>query len=438
MTVQLILVRHGSAENLKPEGKDEDRQLTESGKSELIARMADLRELINPNQEIHLWSSILLRAVETADILAQGLGLSKIVHFDFINRGDLVDLTNEIATLKSPCAVIAIGHEPSLGDWSKSICGYRIPFDKGLAASIRLSALSPLTGEMEWLLPLKKPVLNRRKPLKSEYQKLLVFYFSDVSKAKYEFLKTPEDPETAHQFRIKIRQMRSLISFIKPLMDEEKYQLIQSRLRSLTNRFGGLRELDAIMEEWLLLTEKHADCPDVCTALREVIEKERRGQVAELRKLYMTEQPFNKLEDIWGLIIEASWEFDEKTNRLYGEYIDGRINKLLKKTEKDFKSIDLKDIEKTHKLRINIKKLRYNLAILEPKIKRKTQIMNNLKMLQYKLGLICDAHRDELILSELRTRYDEKTFHYESGLLAGYLIAKSDRIEEELENFHRI
>jgi CHAD domain-containing protein len=291
---------------------------------------------------------------------------------------------------------------------------------------------------MEWLLPLRKPVLDRGKPLRSEYQKLLVFYFSEVSKAKRTFLKTPEDPEAAHQFRIKIRQMRSLISFIKPLMDQEKYQLIQSRLRRLTNRFSNLRELDAIMEEWLLLTEKHADYPDVSTAFGEVIEKERLRQVTELLKLYRADQSFIGLEDIWVLIIEASWELDEKMNGLYGEYIDSRINKLLKKAESDFKSIDFIDKEKTHKLRIGIKKLRYDMAILEPKIKRKTQIMNNLKMLQYKLGLICDAHRDELILSELRTRYDEKTFHYESGLLSGYLIAKSDRIEEELENFHRI
>ncbi len=67
------------------------------------------------------------------------------------------------------------------------------------------------------------------------------------------FLDAPDDPETVHQFRIKIRSFRSVLSLIKPRLDPEQYKLVQNRMRRLTQSTGCLREIDVLQSEWALL-----------------------------------------------------------------------------------------------------------------------------------------------------------------------------------------
>ena len=431
MNIQLILFRHGKAESLKSGGRDEDRALTESGKADLRKTISGLRELIAPNQEVHLWASPKLRATQTAYILSEGLDLHEIQCFDFISRGDYFDLTSELATLKSPCTVIIVGHEPYLGEWSKSLCGRLIPLAKSSAVSFSLNASYPQTGDIEWLLQLNNPGPDRKKSLMNEYRKVLMFYLSEISKTKIAFLKAPEDAETAHQFRIAIRQVRSLLSFIRPLLNEEKYELIQDQLRNLANKIGYLRELDVITEEWRLFTGSHINIPVISTAFIEVLEKERAGQMAELLLLFNANAPLAGLHDLWMLLLDPGWESGAESNRTYADYVDDRFNTLLKKAKKELKGIDLKDIRRTHKLRISIKKLRYDAAILKPKVKREIKFADNLKELQDRLGQICDAERAVLILSDLRSKYRELSIDYESGILAGHLITGADKMAGE-------
>lgn len=436
MNLDLILFRHGKAESGNAATEDLKRALTEEGKEELRKSMTHFRAFMKPNQEIHLWSSPLLRAVQTAEIISEEFGIAEILQFEFIGNGDYFDLNSELGLLKQPATVIIVGHDPYLSEWSKNIFGYQIPFKKGAAASFALRSLSPLAGDLECLISSEVPRPDPKKPLKEEYQKILTHCLSEVLKMKNLFLLRPEDPETAHQFRVKIRQIRSLISFIKPLLNQEDYGKVQDDLRNLANRFGYLREIDVLEEEWNTLIESRSDTFSDSTAFLSALKKERSNQQSQLQAQFGNSASSSVFNNLWVRLIEFPWENDSKKQILYAEFITARFKKWLSKARKELKKMEANDPKAIHSLRIRLKKLRYALTILEPALnKNNNRLVLNLKKLQDKLGIICDAQRDRIILKDLRLKYRKTSFHYESGVLEGYLISRAEQITKEIEKF---
>lgn len=59
-----------------------------------------------------------------------------------------------------------------------------------------------------------------------------------------------EDPEALHQFRILLRKATSLLSALKPLTTAEWYIEVRSRLSTLLNLTGPLRDLDVQLAGW--------------------------------------------------------------------------------------------------------------------------------------------------------------------------------------------
>ena len=74
MTIQFVLIRHGIAENCSEDRRDFSRRLTEKGRQRLAATLPSLLPLLRPmleeQQERQIWTSPLIRAIETAEIAA--------------------------------------------------------------------------------------------------------------------------------------------------------------------------------------------------------------------------------------------------------------------------------------------------------------------------------------------------------------------------------
>ncbi|VAX39172.1 hypothetical protein MNBD_PLANCTO03-609, partial [hydrothermal vent metagenome] len=71
--MRLYLIRHGKARRQSPTGLDEDRSLAARGREQAAWLGAELREGENPPER--LLSSPAARALETAGLLGEGLGL---------------------------------------------------------------------------------------------------------------------------------------------------------------------------------------------------------------------------------------------------------------------------------------------------------------------------------------------------------------------------
>lgn len=153
--MELILFRHGRAIDRMADQPDETRPLTAEGRKLLKASMAGLERLTGLTTRPVIWSSPLDRAMQTAIILANHFKVKDVIAHAFIGNGDFEMFVKALAEsgtdLESENAIlIVVGHEPWLGEWCHRLCATRLPFKKGAAAGIRLSAHTSLAGELQW------------------------------------------------------------------------------------------------------------------------------------------------------------------------------------------------------------------------------------------------------------------------------------------------
>lgn len=153
MIRELILIRHGKAEERDSNPNDAKRELTEKGKQELKKIIPSLKNCLKPHIKIHIWSSPLIRASQTAKIIADKLKVKEITYYEFIEDGDFLGFSREVSKVsQQPICLIVVGHEPYLGDWSEKISGYKLPFKKGAMAGFKLLSAIPLQGDLQWFI----------------------------------------------------------------------------------------------------------------------------------------------------------------------------------------------------------------------------------------------------------------------------------------------
>jgi len=156
--MKLYLVRHATASDFAT--SDAERALTKDGRVEARIVGAALRRLkVAP---AHIFSSPLVRAEQTAEIIAKELQFPGEV-------GTLVELTNGTPTAAllralhpchAPAALVLVGHMPSLAEHLAALIGAGrgdgLTFGKGGVACVELPELRAGRGELRWLLRQKQ------------------------------------------------------------------------------------------------------------------------------------------------------------------------------------------------------------------------------------------------------------------------------------------
>lgn len=145
--MKVYVVRHGIAEDGGLDLPDEARRLTEEGRDELGRSVAGL-EALGVRLD-RLFSSPLVRARETAEILREGL------------RGPVPELVPELEPGGEPEALLralrgagervaVVGHEPGLGHLVSASLFGRVtdatPLKKGAVVCLRFASPGPRPG----------------------------------------------------------------------------------------------------------------------------------------------------------------------------------------------------------------------------------------------------------------------------------------------------
>jgi len=149
---ELILVRHGKAEDRNKMVDDAQRGLTEEGVKEFRQSLPTLSSLMHSWHNTLVWTSPLQRAVQTAALITDLVGTSEMQKYEFIRDGDWKAFSRRLAGVKQSEYLIVVGHQPYLSDWSKCLTGLPLPFKKGSAAGFRLKSIAPLQAELMWFL----------------------------------------------------------------------------------------------------------------------------------------------------------------------------------------------------------------------------------------------------------------------------------------------
>ncbi len=152
LTTRLYVVRHATAEDIGSDGSDHARRLTKKGRK-AFARL--VRQLAAAGMDVDLVAtSPLVRARETADILADELGCRRVEVVDALAPASNWQSLVEWTVQQDAARVAWVGHAPcvgrlvalSIGDGSAAI-----RMQKGAVAAIRLDDGPGQPGELEWL-----------------------------------------------------------------------------------------------------------------------------------------------------------------------------------------------------------------------------------------------------------------------------------------------
>lgn len=154
---ELYLVRHAIAADRGSEWRDDSkRPLTERGINRFKDAVKGLRRLDVVVDEI--FTSPLVRARQTADILAAGLdGKPPIKVLDALAPGHTAaSVMAQLARVAKRRRIALIGHEPDLGELAAHLigAGRALPFKKGGVCRIDLGSLtSKHAASLTWFLP---------------------------------------------------------------------------------------------------------------------------------------------------------------------------------------------------------------------------------------------------------------------------------------------
>ena len=154
--MEIYILRHGIAENARAGMTDADRALTTEGDEKLREVLRSARKA--KAQPALILTSPLRRAVETAEIAAEVLGMSeKPVRTDALAPGSWPqEIWREIQANRSAGSVLLAGHEPLLGQCVGYLLGcpsLEVDFKKGALARIDIDHFSgEPRGALKWLL----------------------------------------------------------------------------------------------------------------------------------------------------------------------------------------------------------------------------------------------------------------------------------------------
>jgi phosphohistidine phosphatase len=153
----IYLVRHGLAAERGAEFPDDDeRPLTKEGIERMRAEALGLRGLgVSLDRVL---TSPLVRAVQTAEVLAAGVGCAApLVSVDALRPGGRYEaLMAAFGRLSGDRSVALVGHMPSIGEIAGRLIGASGPleFKKGAICCIETDALPPAgAGTLRWFMP---------------------------------------------------------------------------------------------------------------------------------------------------------------------------------------------------------------------------------------------------------------------------------------------
>lgn len=141
----MVLIRHAAAIDETLAVRDPYRHLTAEGRAQ--ARALGQRLRWHDCEPTHLWASPLVRAIQTAELVAAAIGIDGIVE-------SVPDLTPDaqprlvaaaIAKLPDNARVMVVGHEPTL-----SALGTLVTGDAKFPAIVKAEAVLIHRGSVRW------------------------------------------------------------------------------------------------------------------------------------------------------------------------------------------------------------------------------------------------------------------------------------------------
>ncbi|PTQ84107.1 phosphohistidine phosphatase SixA [Trichococcus patagoniensis] len=446
---QLILIRHGIAEERTPEGDDFYRKLTEAGVEEMNAFLSDIAPLLTEHRNLKIWTSPLVRARQTAELVGEATAVEEIQQQEFLATGDYVAFMEALEQEAEGFTVALVGHEPYMSIWTKELIGAAIPFKKGAVAFFTVDFADDPIGNLEWLVDPgesakckhdeadKKHAADKHEgtadcgPCDGEdtlYADIIKEQMAGVQHAYAAYQQDPVEPESAHDLRVTIRQLRALLNFNKANGEEKYYREAGEDWREIATTFGYLRELDVLMEECRELRGLYpamlAEDGQVMTWLME----ERQAEQDSIHELITSGALTERILDAEAATAQylKSINLDDDQQK---KATIKKLEKMKKRLMRKWEEVDFSNHEETHSLRINAKKLRYAATYLAPITGEKDKtVIKEMKKIQTGLGTLCDLDINGNLLLEMAENTEDPELQNHFRILSAHQFKRREAI----------
>ncbi len=254
MVRTLVLVRHGKAEKAQDDSSDLYRELTPDGRHALEIAYPRTFSLLEDYDDVNVWSSPAIRAMQTAQVVASVLGVDGIEVDQTLYDQNYDALLGQIATTPEE-TVVVVGHVPSLDAIASHLLGRQVRLSKGAAIALELPQPAPAAeGEAAGstpALPSSASLLWFVDGPKSSAWGSLVSIEGEVTASAGElaaeaerFFANPDDVDALCDFRMAVRRLRSLVSFLSPWESKKQAERADKILRNLLDATARLRGID--------------------------------------------------------------------------------------------------------------------------------------------------------------------------------------------------
>ncbi len=238
MIKSLILVRHAKAETRSPEIEDHERQLTSAGIRSAKAAIPRTFTLVERPDEHHIWSSPAVRARQTAEIVADAMGLSEIEEVPALYSDEVMAVRQMLDEEKGD--LVVVGHNPFLEELSNTLTPVHLKFGKCAAACYIFPKGDLQSAELSWFV--QGPDPSRWETL-VDMEAALSKAGRRVSGATWAFFDDPKNPEYLHEVRAALRDCLTLLDFAQPWLKAKCFNHMHEAFASFYNDTSDLRAL---------------------------------------------------------------------------------------------------------------------------------------------------------------------------------------------------
>jgi inorganic triphosphatase YgiF len=201
------------------------------------------------------------------------------------------------------------------------------------------------------------------------------------------------DPEALHQARVAMRRLRTAFSLFRPAIRQGSLEPLKSELRQFLKPFGTARNLDVFLG-------KHGE--ELGWRDRRTLTKARSETYDQVVDALQSQRSREMMVDLVEWTASDHWQKATAADPI-GKFGDRRLNRAWKAIKRDASKLGDLPEKRLHRLRIDIKELRYSIEFLAPLYRKKKvrKFAASLEAMQDCLGLI----HDDMISREIIAEY---------------------------------
>jgi CHAD domain-containing protein len=212
-----------------------------------------------------------------------------------------------------------------------------------------------------------------------------------------------QDASALHQARVSMRRLRSAFTLFRPVIVDTRYEELREDVRWFTNQLGDARNFDVLMKRF---GNPRGDA--VGEALLRELKQEREAAYGQVLEALGSERLRTLLLELVAWIETGEWRIENSLAALpLPQFATLQLDKRWKKVRKGGRDLAGVDPEARHRLRIEVKKLRYAVEFLasltrgEEAVAKQKQFIRALEDMQEELGELNDVETARTLLSNL-------------------------------------